>query len=75
MRFMEVPQRLQQLLQQPDPLVIHHMIKWDNGPGGGNEESNKNTACYDVSSNILCRVAFKLNFCHPPKLLINKKFH
>jgi hypothetical protein len=53
---MEVPQRLQQLLQQPDPLVIHHMIKWDNGSGGGNDESNKNTACYDVSSNILCIV-------------------
>jgi len=45
MRFMEVPQRLQQLLQQPDPLVIHHVIKWDGSSVG----DNKNTACYDVS--------------------------
>lgn len=46
MRFMEVPQRLQQLLQQPDPLVIHHVIKWDGGAGASGE--NKNTACYDI---------------------------
>lgn len=44
MRFMEVPQRLQQLLQQPDPLVIHHVIKWD----GSSVSDNKNTACYDI---------------------------
>ncbi|KAH7711938.1 Protein SWSN-2.2 [Aphelenchoides avenae] len=40
MRFMEIPQRLQQLLSQPDPLVLNHVIKYDG--------SEKNTACYDV---------------------------
>ncbi|KAI1712410.1 SWIB/MDM2 domain-containing protein [Ditylenchus destructor] len=30
MRFMEIPQRLQQLLQQPDPLVLNHMIKYSD---------------------------------------------
>uniref|UniRef100_A0A915EH93 Uncharacterized protein n=1 Tax=Ditylenchus dipsaci TaxID=166011 RepID=A0A915EH93_9BILA len=40
MRFMEIPQRLQALLQQPDPLVLNHIIKYD-GP-------DKNTACYDI---------------------------
>lgn len=51
MRFMEVPQRLQTLLQQPDPLVIHHVIKWDGGAGAANNPAtadNKNTVCYDV---------------------------
>ncbi|VDN35343.1 unnamed protein product [Gongylonema pulchrum] len=41
MRFMEIPQRLQNLLHQPDPLVLHHTIKH-------NEGSDKNTVCYDI---------------------------
>ncbi|KAI1712412.1 SWIB/MDM2 domain-containing protein [Ditylenchus destructor] len=41
MRFMEIPQRLQQLLQQPDPLVLNHMIKYS-------DSTDKNTACYDI---------------------------
>jgi hypothetical protein len=60
MRFMEVPQRLQHLLQQPDPLVIHHVIKWDGGINSSNntsssngENGNKNSECYDV--NLECK--------------------
>ncbi|KAI1704728.1 SWIB/MDM2 domain-containing protein [Ditylenchus destructor] len=41
MRFMEIPQRLQQLLQQPDPLVLNHVIKYS-------DSADKNTACYDI---------------------------
>uniref|UniRef100_A0A914GUT1 DM2 domain-containing protein n=1 Tax=Globodera rostochiensis TaxID=31243 RepID=A0A914GUT1_GLORO len=46
----------QSLLQQPDPLIIHHVIRWD-GAGGGNGTTatdnnqlteSKNTMCYDV---------------------------
>ncbi|KAL3123262.1 hypothetical protein niasHT_006805 [Heterodera trifolii] len=56
MRFMEVPQRLQTLLQQPDPLIIHHVIRWDGSGSSagaaaaadGSPTENKNTACYDV---------------------------
>ncbi|KAE9415323.1 hypothetical protein Angca_007658, partial [Angiostrongylus cantonensis] len=42
MRFMEIPQRLHQLLQQPDPLVLTHIIKHNEGG------AEKNTACYDI---------------------------
>ncbi|MCP9259638.1 SWI/SNF-related matrix-associated actin-dependent regulator of chromatin subfamily D member 2 [Dirofilaria immitis] len=28
MRFMEIPQRLQSLLHQPDPLILHHTIQY-----------------------------------------------
>uniref|UniRef100_A8QGC5 Brahma associated protein 60 kDa, putative n=1 Tax=Brugia malayi TaxID=6279 RepID=A8QGC5_BRUMA len=41
MRFMEIPQRLQNLLHQPDPLILHHTIQYSEG-------SEKNTACYDI---------------------------
>ncbi|KHN81249.1 SWI/SNF-related matrix-associated actin-dependent regulator of chromatin subfamily D member 1 [Toxocara canis] len=41
MRFMEIPQRLQSLLHQPDPLVLTHTIQY-------NEGNEKNTACYDI---------------------------
>uniref|UniRef100_A0A915B9A5 DM2 domain-containing protein n=3 Tax=Ascarididae TaxID=6250 RepID=A0A915B9A5_PARUN len=41
MRFMEIPQRLQSLLHQPDPLVLTHTIQYNDG-------SEKNTACYDI---------------------------
>uniref|UniRef100_A0A8R1DL80 SWIB domain-containing protein n=1 Tax=Caenorhabditis japonica TaxID=281687 RepID=A0A8R1DL80_CAEJA len=42
MRFMEIPQRLHQLLQQPDPLVLNHLIQ---RPEDGQE---KTSACYDI---------------------------
>lgn len=44
MRFMEIPQRLQKLLQQPDPLVLNHIIKYDG--------QEKNTACYDIDVEV-----------------------
>jgi SWI/SNF-related matrix-associated actin-dependent regulator of chromatin subfamily D len=41
MRFIEVPQRVQQLLQTPDPIVLHHIIH--------RKDSEKPvTACYDI---------------------------
>ncbi|CAI4228811.1 unnamed protein product [Auanema sp. JU1783] len=46
MRFMEIPQRLHPLLQQPDPLVLTHVIQQtDNG-------GEKNTACYDIDVEV-----------------------
>lgn len=54
MRFMEIPQRLQSLLHQPDPLVLTHTIQYNDG-------SEKNTACYDIGMlqiqffDIMCR--------------------
>lgn len=41
MRFMEIPQRLTHLLQQPDPLVLTHTIRYNSGV-------DKNTCCYDI---------------------------
>ncbi|KAK0421167.1 hypothetical protein QR680_015092 [Steinernema hermaphroditum] len=41
MRFMEIPQRLQGFLHQPDPLVLTHTIQ--HSPN-----NEKNTACYDI---------------------------
>ncbi|KJH53063.1 SWIB/MDM2 domain protein [Dictyocaulus viviparus] len=46
MRFMEIPQRLHQLLQQPDPLVLSHIIKHNEGG------AEKNTACYDIDVEV-----------------------
>lgn len=46
MRFMEIPQRLHQLLQQPDPLVLTHIIKHNEGG------AEKNTACYDIDVEV-----------------------
>ncbi|CAD6185803.1 unnamed protein product [Caenorhabditis auriculariae] len=46
MRFMEIPQRLHQLLQQPDPLVLTHIIQ--QGEAG----AEKNTACYDIDVEV-----------------------
>lgn len=43
MRFMEIPQRLQSLLHQPDPLILHHTIQYSEG-------NEKNTACYDIGN-------------------------
>ncbi|VDK49011.1 unnamed protein product [Anisakis simplex] len=52
MRFMEIPQRLQSLLHQPDPLVLTHTIQY-------NEGSEKNTACYDIGIYIYQKVQQK----------------
>ncbi|KRY53004.1 SWI/SNF-related matrix-associated actin-dependent regulator of chromatin subfamily D member 1 [Trichinella britovi] len=41
LRFMEIPQRLNPLLQPPDPIIIHHIITVD-----GNE--SQRCKCYDV---------------------------
>uniref|UniRef100_A0A914XKI6 DM2 domain-containing protein n=1 Tax=Plectus sambesii TaxID=2011161 RepID=A0A914XKI6_9BILA len=46
MRFMEIPQRLQTLLHQPDPIVINHMITYVEGT------DPKKTACYDIDVEI-----------------------
>jgi len=59
MRFMEIPQRLQPLLQQPDPLVLNHTIRYEHGGSGAavaagaggmvdGTGGGKNTACYDI---------------------------
>lgn len=41
MRFIEVPQRVQHLLQTPDPIVLNHVIR--------RTDSDKPvTACYDI---------------------------
>lgn len=44
MRFMEIPQRLQSLLHQPDPLVLTHIIQYT--------DAEKNTACYDIDVEV-----------------------
>ncbi|CAJ0957558.1 unnamed protein product, partial [Mesorhabditis belari] len=44
MRFMEIPQRLHALLQQPDPLVLHHTIEQSEG--------SASTACYDIDVEV-----------------------
>lgn len=44
MRFMEIPQRLQSLLHQPDPLVLTHTIQYT--------DVEKNTACYDIDVEV-----------------------
>ncbi|PAV85927.1 hypothetical protein WR25_00946 [Diploscapter pachys] len=46
MRFMEIPQRLHQLLTQPDPLVLHHIIQHNEGG------AEKNTECYDIDVEV-----------------------
>ncbi|KAF8358874.1 ham-3 [Pristionchus pacificus] len=45
MRFMEIPQRLHPLLQQPDHLTLHHTIEQSEG-------NEKNTACYDIEVEV-----------------------
>ncbi|KAL1239133.1 Brahma-associated protein of [Trichinella pseudospiralis] len=45
LRFMEIPQRLNPLLQPPDPIIIHHIITVD-----GNE--SQRCKCYDVDVEI-----------------------
>lgn len=47
MRFMEIPQRLQALLSQPDHIVINHLITCAQG-----EEGPKKTACYDIEVEV-----------------------
>ncbi|GAB6026850.1 SWI SNF- matrix-associated actin-dependent regulator of chromatin sub D [Chamberlinius hualienensis] len=45
MKFAEIPQRLNQLLHPPDPIVINHLISVD-GP------ELKKTACYDIDVEV-----------------------
>ncbi|CAB3402749.1 unnamed protein product [Caenorhabditis bovis] len=47
MRFMEIPQRLHQLLQQPDPLVLTHVIQ-KNEDG----QDKTSSACYDIDVEV-----------------------
>ncbi|CAJ0582787.1 unnamed protein product, partial [Mesorhabditis spiculigera] len=44
MRVLEIPQRLHALLQQPDPVVLHHTIE--------QKEGGNNTACYDIEVEV-----------------------
>lgn len=46
MRFAEIPSRLIQLQQSPDPIVINHVIV--NDP----EDPNK-TLCYDIEVEVV----------------------
>lgn len=48
MRFAEIPSRLIQLQQAPDPIVINHVIV--NDP----EDPNK-TLCYDIEVEVVSR--------------------
>jgi SWI/SNF-related matrix-associated actin-dependent regulator of chromatin subfamily D len=43
MRFMEIPQCLQQMLYPPDPLVLNHIVKRD---------PEKQVTCYDIEVEI-----------------------
>lgn len=45
MKFAEIPQRLNQLLHPPDPIVINHVISVE-GP------DQKKTACYDIDVEV-----------------------
>lgn len=45
MKFAEIPQRLNQLLHPPDPIVINHIISVE-GP------DQKKTACYDIDVEV-----------------------
>lgn len=59
MRFMEIPQRLHQLLQQPDPLVLNHIIQ---RPDDGQD---KTSACYDIDVELEDPVKQQMaNFVH-----------
>ena len=51
MRFMEISQRLQQLLSQPDPIVINHLITCAPAAPDAAAEAKK-TACYDIDVEI-----------------------
>ncbi len=46
MRFAEIPSRLTQLQQAPDPIVLNHVIV--NDP----EDPNK-TVCYDIEVEVV----------------------
>ncbi|XP_001638238.3 SWI/SNF-related matrix-associated actin-dependent regulator of chromatin subfamily D member 1 isoform X1 [Nematostella vectensis] len=45
MKFSEIPQRLNQLLVPPDPIVIHHLISKDT-------PENKRVTCYDIDVEV-----------------------
>jgi SWI/SNF-related matrix-associated actin-dependent regulator of chromatin subfamily D len=50
MKFAEVPQRLNPLLHPPDPIVINHIIRFENIRVEGAEQ--KKTACYDIEVEV-----------------------
>ena len=45
MKFSEIPQRLNQLLMQPDPIIINHVISVEGS-------DQKKTACYDIDVEV-----------------------
>lgn len=51
----QIPQRLHQLLQQPDPLILTHTIEQ-------NENGEKNTACYDIDVEASSSFSFQSRF-------------
>ena len=57
-RFMEIPQRLHQLLSQPDPLVLNHVIQHNEGG------AEKNTACYDIGRDIVLKLPERISKFH-----------
>ena len=45
MKFSEIPQRLNQLLMPPDPIIINHVISVEIS-------DQKKTACYDIDVEV-----------------------
>ena len=45
MKFSEIPQRLNQLLMPPDPIIINHVISVEGS-------DQKKTACYDIDVEV-----------------------
>ena len=71
MKFTEIPRRLQPLLAPPDPIVIHHLVKWAIESievlaalnvvvvyfvHSADAPEGKRTACYDVELEIVSLV-------------------
>lgn len=68
MKFTEIPRRLQPLLAPPDPIVIHHLIKYaltNQSPQllikvsvmcSADAPEGKRTACYDIEMEIVSAV-------------------
>merc|ERR1712027_41228 len=48
MKFAEIPQRLNPLLNPPDPIVIKHMISMEDLK----QAETKKTACYDIDVEV-----------------------
>ena len=45
MKFSEIPQRLNQLLMPPDPIIINHVISVEGS-------DQKKTSCYDIDVEV-----------------------